>query len=120
MRSVEIKPILDVLAAHRFRYADENQLQEGIAAALATAGFAAEREVRLNARDRIDLLVGRVGVEVKIAGSGEALLRQVRRYTESDLVDGIVVVTAKVRHLRLPTVLNGKPIEVLTVVGGGL
>jgi hypothetical protein len=35
-----------------------------------------EREVRLNARDRIDLLVDRVGIEVKVTGAWRDVERQ--------------------------------------------
>src|SRR5258708_35581089 len=82
-------PIIDVLATHRFSYATEDDLQRGLAAALAGAGFDVEREVRLDNRSRIDLLVGRVGVEVKVAGAATSVLRQLRRYALSDRVDGL-------------------------------
>lgn len=106
--------VVDVIRGHRFRYVDEDELQQGLAAALSAAGLRVEREVRLDARSRIDLLVERVGVEVKVGGPAAALERQVQRYAASDAVDAVVVVSSRVRHLRLPAELNGKPVEVLS------
>lgn len=99
----------------RFRFASEEELQRGIAAALADAGVGAEREVRLTPRDRIDLLAGRVGVEVKVAGLARDVERQLARYAASDRVDALVLVTTRAGH-RPPEEINGKP--VLTVFLG--
>jgi hypothetical protein len=109
-----LEQVVDVIRGHRFRYVDEDELQRGLTAALSASGLPVEREVRLDARSRIDLLVGRVGVEVKVGGATGALERQVERYAASDAVDAIVVVSSRVRHLRLPAELNGKPIEVVS------
>jgi hypothetical protein len=107
-----IAAIVDALAGYRFAYASEDGLQQGVARALTAKGFPVEREVRLDARSRLDLLVGGVAIEVKVAGS--APLQQVRRYLDHWRVDGLVLVTAKVTH-RLPDMLNGKPIRVVQI-----
>lgn len=109
-------PILDVLAAHRFSYASEDDLQQGLASALAAAGHLVEREVRLDNRSRIDLLVDRVGIEVKVAGKTRSVLSQLQRYAWSDRLDGLVLVTGCVRH-RFPPKLCGKPLEVFLIAG---
>lgn len=93
--------ILDVLRHTRFRWATEDELQRGLTQALAESGFQVEREVRLNARDRIDLLVGRVGIEVKIDGPWRTVERQLDRYLECELLDAVVLVTAKAMHQRI-------------------
>lgn len=111
--------IAAAIRGFRFRYVREDDLQEGLAEALRSEGFELEREVRLDARNRIDLLVGRVGVEVKVAGRPDAVLRQLERYAESDLVDAIMLVTSRVRH-RVPAELNGKPVTVVQLAGWGL
>lgn len=99
-----------------FRYADEDQLQEGLANALLSEGFDVKREVRLGPGERIDLLVDRVGVEVKVKGSSAQVARQLARYGRHDL-DGLVLVTTKLRHAppSLPI-----PIEVVCLAGASL
>jgi hypothetical protein len=105
--------LVAAIRAHRFAYVDEDELQQGLAAVLAPFGVA--REVRLDSRCRIDLLAGRVGIEVKVGGSAAALLRQVDRYAGLDTLDAIVVVTSRVRHLQPVDEANGKPVRWITV-----
>jgi hypothetical protein len=55
-----------------------------------------------------------------VAGRRDALRRQLERYAESDRVDVLVVVTNRVRHLRLPIEINGKLVIVVTLAAAGL
>lgn len=112
-------PVVDVLSARRFSYGSEDQLQAGLAAALEDAGFEPEREVYLAGAGRIDLLVGRVGIEVKVAGSPGRVLEQLRRYAASGQIDGLVLVTSQFKH-RMPEVVGGKPLECVSIAGAGL
>ena len=111
--AAHLDDIVAAIRAHRFAYIDEDELQQGIAAVLSP--FDAEREVRLDSRCRIDLLAGRVGIEVKVGGSAAALLRQVERYAEQDALAALVVVTSRVRHLQPVDEANGKPVRWITV-----
>lgn len=104
--------VLNTLATTRFTWATEVELQRGLAAAFAARGLSVEREARLDVRNRVDFLIGRVGVEVKVAGAWLDVERQVVRYAESDRVDAVVVVTSRPDHTRIPTVVNGKPVVV--------
>lgn len=115
----DLATVADVLARSRFRFACEDDLQAGIAAALTVAGITVEREVRLDGHSRIDLLTDRVGIEVKTAGRADAVLRQLRRYADSDRVDALILVTTRARH-RVPGVLNGKPVAVVSLAGAAL
>lgn len=117
--TVTAEELVTVLRAHRFRHATEDELQEGIAAALISGGFEVEREVRLGARERIDVLVGTVGIEVKIAGDGRAVERQLARYAEHACIDELVLVTSRARH-RPPDEIGGKPVHVVSLIGAGL
>ena len=111
--------ICETIAEHNFNYAHEAQLQEGLALALTGAGFGVYREVRLGDRDRIDLLIGRVGIEVKVAGQATRVLEQLARYAEHDRIGALILVTNRFRH-DPPGMLNGKPVEVVTLLVGGL
>jgi hypothetical protein len=91
---VPSRNVADVVRSARFSFGDEDQLQAGIADALINAGYAVAREVRLNARDRIDLLVhGGIGIEVKIAGPASAVRRQLARYAEHESIQELILVT---------------------------
>lgn len=104
------------LAQYRLAMGDEDALQRGIARALETEGIAFEREVRRGA-DRIDFVVGRVGIECKIKDPVSKVTRQLYRYALWDTIDQLVCVTSVGRHRLLPSMLNGKPITVHVVRG---
>lgn len=115
-----MRSVADVVRAARFAFSDEDTLQAGIAEALRDAGFTVAREVRLNARDRIDLLVaGGIGIEVKIAGPATRVIAQLRRYADHESIRELILVTRCARHFAPPT-LNGKPVTVVNLAGAGL
>lgn len=103
--------IVRTIQATRFRYANEDQLQQGLAEALAS--FDPVREVRLDARNRIDLVCGPVGVEVKVAGNAETVTRQLARYAPH--FDALVLVTTRLAHRDVPNRIGGKVVRVVLV-----
>lgn len=125
MRTEDISAagIATILGAHRFRWASEADLQEGLALCLSEFGYPVEREIRLSARDRIDLLVHRTGIEVKVAKPGSAtpierVLAQLGRYAESDQIDELVLVSTSARHRIVPQTIGGKPLRVVVLQSG--
>lgn len=113
-----MRDVVEVLLDARWPgFPDEQLLQDVAATLLEHEGYTVEREVRLNARDRIDLLVGDVGIECKIAGQPAAVLRQLERYAEHDL-SRIVLLTRAAQHLyHMPTEVGGKPLSVVFTSG---
>lgn len=109
----------ELIGGHKFRYANEADVQAAIAGLLIDAELDHDGEVPLNDRDRIDFLVGDVGVEVKIKGSPSAVLAQLTRYAESPRIAGLVLVTDRMQVASLvgPAIL-GKPIHVVRLYGG--
>lgn len=115
-------------------FGNEDELQEALAAALnSTGSIVAKREVRLSdGVSRIDIRAAvpasdmdvvdhfLVGVEVKVKGGQDAVLRQLERYAACWNVDALVLVSTRVRHLKLPGELNGKPLVIASLVGFGL
>lgn len=95
---------------------------------LLSGGAVTLREVRLDARDRVDLLVTtaaghRIGIEVKISRPGRAapkerVMEQLTRYAKHEQIDALVLVSTTSRHAGLPPVIGGVPVRV--VVLGGL
>lgn len=93
---------------------EEYDIHRAVADALRSAGLAFEHEYRLGARRRVDFRVGRIGIEVKKGRPASAdLSRQLRRYLESDALDGMVVVVQ--RATALPAVLCGKPVALVSL-----
>lgn len=101
----------------RFHFTNEAELQAGLRTVLVDE-LGGRREVHLSGADRIDFMVGRVGVEVKTKGSTSALLRQLDRYAGSEDVDELLVVTSLFRLANAcPAELRGKRIRTLHVGG---
>lgn len=108
VRLVTGAAVAATIGGFRFRFADEDALQEAIAAVLTDVGFTPKREVRLDARCRIDLLVDRVGVEVKVGGAAGDVVSQLTRYAAFDAIEELVLVTTRPRH-KVPAFIAGKP-----------
>lgn len=117
--AAKVAEILAALNGCRFLWASEDDLQRGLAQALDAAGFEVEREARLDGRDRVDLLIGRVGLEVKVNGSWRDVDRQLRRYLRSDRLDALILVTARARHRRIPAG-DGKVLVIHQLAASGL
>jgi hypothetical protein len=114
--------IVSALRGQRFSYATEAQMQDGVEEALRAAGLEIAREVDIGERSghlstgcRIDLLVGRVGVELKRDGTALEVARQLRRYLATGSLDGLVLVTARVRHLRCESILRDPRLVVVAL-----
>lgn len=114
---IPINVVLTRLAASRIVTSDEDSVQRGIAQALTDSGIAFEREVALDMRDRIDFLIGDVGLEVKVAGSAAEVHRQLERYSKHDRIKSLVLVSSKAKHCQIAGVSNGKPFLNVTLWG---
>ena len=93
---------------------EEYDIHAAVAEALAGAGLDYIHEYRLGPRCRIDFAVGRVGIEVKKGRpAASPLVKQLRRYLESDALDAVVVVMQ--RGITLPERIAGKPVAVVSL-----
>lgn len=110
----EIDRIMQAILRLHFNYADEIGLQEGIEQALARANIENRREVVLAPRDRIDFMVGRIGIEVKVAGNADRALFQLERYANSGEIDGLLLITTR-SWAAFPDCVGGKPLEVISL-----
>lgn len=115
MSATDLDAVAAAIASRRYQYTDEFELHEGIAIALVEAGQAFTREVALSVRDRIDFLVGKIGVEVKTQGSVSRVATQLLRYAASPRVDGLILVTTRLQLDRFPAELAGKPLRVVAL-----
>jgi len=111
MTARDMDRVADALASVRVpAQPEEYDIHAAVAGALAGAGLDYIHEYRLGPRCRIDFAVGRVGIEVKKGRPATAqLVRQLRRYLESDALDGAIVVTQRATFL--PDTICGKPVR---------
>jgi hypothetical protein len=97
-----------VLYNQKYHYHSEKDLQRGIGQVLSGLGVVYTPEVPLSPHDRIDFLIeGGVGIECKVGGSLNALIRQLGRYAASGKVRELVVVTTRSSHCHLPNQILG-------------
>ncbi len=108
--------LVGYLEAFRFRAIHEFELQALIEKALKQTTVRFEREARLSSADRIDFLVHgatRIGIEVKVDGSVQAVTRQLHRYAQLDTIQELVLFTTRSKHRGIPRSFAGKPIHVI-------
>ncbi len=105
---MNVADVVEEILAHRFHYVGEAELQDGIWTVLEEVGFGPRREVVLNVSDRIDFMVGAIGIEVKVDGSLSAIIRQSMRYAKCPEIEELLIVTTLARHRRMPELINGK------------
>jgi hypothetical protein len=113
----ELLAAFETLKRSRVDTSNEENVHSAIAKLLSTASIPFEHEARLTSRERIDFLIGRVGVEVKIDGSRAALERQLRRYAAHPGVDELVVVSSKTQLSGVPRSIDGKPVTTFVLWG---
>ncbi len=105
-----------VLSRFRFSFSTEAELQLGIEQVLRAAKITFEREKILSPADRPDFVVGRVAIEVKIAGCAANLLRQCARYLQFEQLDELLIVAGSHKlAAQMPHELCGKPLHTLNV-----
>jgi hypothetical protein len=110
---VEPKLLAKAISASRFHYPSEATLQRGVAELLTELKLDFKSEFVLTPQDRIDFLVGDVGIEVKIEGALAGVTRQLWRYAECPEINHLILVTTRHIHQNLPEEILGKPLYVV-------
>lgn len=109
MTTPSLEVVTSALRA-RYRFIHEKELQRGIGIQLARAKITYAPEVRLSDDDRIDFLIGDLGVEVKIKGSQKDVIEQLLRYAQHERIGSLLLVTTRLQHLvDFPATLHDKP-----------
>ena len=108
----EADAIAALLASFRFRARLEVDVQDSIAEILGAAyPDEVRREVELGKENRIDFLVGGVGLEVKTRGSATDVVRQAQRYVARSEIHSLIIASTRAQLLvDLPRTLGGKPV----------
>lgn len=111
--------LVTLFTTNRFSFRTEAELQDGIDLVLRGANLSTRREVSVGA-DRIDFMVGKVGIEIKTDSSTSSVLRQLYRYAKQPNIESLVLVTTRSKHKQLPAELYGKPVTVVHLIGSAL
>ncbi|MFC6838594.1 hypothetical protein [Xanthomonas theicola] len=105
-----------LLGGYRYRYGSEVQLHDAMASVLESAGLTFERELRLDARNRVDFWLDGIVIEVKVGGSLSEALHQADRYVHLPMVTGVLLASTERwgdTSLRERPAWNGKPFQLV-------
>jgi hypothetical protein len=111
--------IQQLLERSRIGINTELEAQADIAAILQRAGLDVRAEVRLTQADRIDLLVGAVGIEVKIGGQKRRVYDQLSRYAVCPDIEALVLASSVSWRGGLGPI-HGKPVFIASLSRGHL
>lgn len=111
--------VSDLLARYRIAGMSESVVQGQIERVLLSEGVDFRREVEIAKGDRIDFMVGSVGIEVKTKGSRAQIIRQLARYVRNEQVEEIILAATSRRILAsAPDEITGMPITKHLLQGG--
>lgn len=105
--------LVTILGGQRYSLGREKETQAEIAASLDERSIPHEREVDLGGRNIIDFMVGRTGIEVKIAAPKQAIFRQCKRYCETGRLSALVL--ASNTAIGFPAEIAGVPCFVVSL-----
>jgi hypothetical protein len=118
------------VAKYRLTFGNESELQGQLAEVLSHEGIVFEREFVVSAGERPDfwvqdllrprppLLPTGIAIEVKVGGSAETHLRQMKRYNDHPRISGTILIGT--RKYDLPETLSGKPVACISIGGNRL
>lgn len=95
---------------------NEAAMQSVIERIMRIRNYDFSREVILSDADRIDFMVGTIGLECKVAGTPASVMAQCGRYLEHDAIESLILVTTKAAHRRI-CYESEKPFSVVLVGG---
>lgn len=114
----DVERVVEALCAIRGPASSEARLHERVTAALAVAGIDHEHEVDLGEPGRIDFIaLDNIGIEVKIDGPRNQVLRQLHGYARAKRVMALVLLTTRATHAFGVGEILGKRLEIVKVIG---
>lgn len=113
---VTAQQVRAALARYRMPVSVEKALQDAVESALRAEGLKFTREVTRGA-DRIDFVVGSVGVELKVKGAVGEVIRQLSRYAAWPEITELLLVTTQHNHVVVPDQICRKPVVIHLVRG---
>lgn len=111
--------ISTAIMSARIALTSEAAAHRSVEGALEAAGIPYSSEVRLSRGDRIDIMCGDVGVEIKVGHSRRDIWRQLRRYAVHDSIKALVLATGTAFPKGIGEV-DGTPLIVVDLTRGWL
>lgn len=111
--------IARVIEGTRVNITNERLAHDAIAAALARDGLDVRREVVLTDKERIDIMVEGVGIEVKVQHSKREIFAQLTRYAKLEAVTALVLATGRAWPASMREI-EGKPFRSVSLSRGWL
>jgi hypothetical protein len=106
--------ICQLIHAAKFHFANEYDLQAGIAQLLTEQGVQFQREVSVAKTERLDFLTAEgIAIEVKVDGALSSVTRQLFRYAAKPEIRELILVTTRTKHRTLPQNIQGKPLYIV-------
>lgn len=119
---MKLEDLRNVIGSYSYRHHSEKDLQDALEYIFKINKIDFSREYRIDNANILDFLVTiedqKCGIEVKIGGAQNDLLRQISRYLRSDKIDCIFVVGTPFWVNNLPATLCDKPIYVHRIMRG--
>ena len=113
-----VRRICLALPRYAYRFANERDLQDGIAAVLVVEGIRFSREYVASKEDRFDFLCeSGIVIEAKIDGGFADCARQIQRYCNLDVTQAVIIATSKMwgRSIRDGVEIAGKPVRLVRI-----
>lgn len=117
--TIYARRIASAIMRRRINLTSEAVAHLSILSALEAAGIPYESEVRLTKAERIDVLCGSVGIEIKVGHPRRAIWKQLRRYAALDAVEALVLATGTAWPAGVRDV-DGTPLAVADLSRGWL
>lgn len=111
-----VDELVELIQSFRIPFGTEAAMQDTIERILKSEGIKYSREHVFSPRDRIDFLIGRIGIECKVDSSKAVVAAQLLRYAERPEVDALILVTSRHTHAFSQVELGGKQFKVIRVI----
>ena len=113
MKKPTVTDLVTLIRSHRFNWKDEEDFQEGIRRVLKGHKIRFRKEVILGDAGRIDFLVGKIGIELKVKESVSKVSKQLHAYAKQPEVEELLLITTRASHRRISRTMRGKHVTVL-------
>jgi len=116
---VTAETIANLINGYSFNFCSEKDWQDAIDAVFTVNRIPFEREVEISGKERIDFMVGDIGLEIKIGFAYAAVIRQLSRYALNERIGELILLTSRSQH-QMPATMHGKKLTTINFGFGSL